>query len=184
MLKDNTRPNWTARMIAAFAVVLAAGGGLWAFNTANGATEPPIVVATSCSGFEAAAQKLFDQGDTAALSGTFAPGDRVQLAIDFNGVGYSWEMTGVLATPKKTDVTGGSSSTFTRSISFSIANTSITSAVARGDVSGSARLELEVDVTTAGAGAITVKKTGSMPSFTAPRVASASCGEPHPLERG
>jgi|SRR5262249_19623768 len=167
MLRDNTEPNWTAR-IALFAMVLALVGGLWLFNKANRDMEPPTAVATSCSGFEADAHKLFDKGDTAALSGTFAPGDHVHLAIDFEGVGYSWELTGVLA--KKPDVTGsGWFTTVTRR------TTSTTSTTSHGDISGFARLEVELDVTTAGDGAIKIKKTSSVPSFTPPRVASASC---------
>jgi hypothetical protein len=185
MLRDNTEPNWTARIIALFAMVLALVGGLWLFNKANRDTEPPTVVATSCSGFEADAHKLFDKGDTAALSGTFARGDHVHLAIDFEGVGYSWELTGVLAKAKKAHVTGsGSSTKVTRSVSFSTSTTSITSTVSRGDISGFARLDVEIDVTTAGDGAITIKKASSVPSFTPPRVASASCNASktaHPL---
>lgn len=155
-------------------MVLALVGGLWLFNKANRDAEPLTVVATSCSGFEADAQKLFDKGETAALSGTFAPGDQVQLAIDFNGVGYSWELTGVLAKAKKAEVTGAGSST-TGSFSFSTSTKSITSTVSRGDISGFATLDVEIDVTTAGDGAITIKKTSSVPSFKPPRVTSASC---------
>jgi hypothetical protein len=187
MLQDNTKPNWTAWITASSAAVVALVGGLWWLNTANGATKPPVVVATSCSGFQADARRLFDNGDTVALSGAFAPGDRVQLEIDFNG-GYSWELTGVLADANKADVTGsGTSSTLVRSFSISLSNASYTSAVARGDVNGSYRLEAEVDVKTAGEGAITIKKTRSKPSSAPPKFASASCGppqEPHPSERG
>jgi hypothetical protein len=63
------------------------------FNTANGETETPTVIATSCSGFEADAHKLFDKRGNAALSGTFAAGDHVHLAIDLRDAGYSWENT-------------------------------------------------------------------------------------------
>src|ERR1700704_5079839 len=79
MLRD-TEPDRKVRIIALFAMVLALVGGLSLFNKAHGDTEPPTVVtepptfvATSCSGFEADAHKLFDKGDIAALSGTFAP---------------------------------------------------------------------------------------------------------------
>jgi hypothetical protein len=151
-------------------------GGLWLFNKANRDMESPTAVATSCSGFEADAQKLFDKGDTAALSGTFAPGDHVHLAIDLNGLGYSWELTGVLG--KKPDVTGSGwfESGTERTISTTTSRTSTmfnTSTVSRGDITGFARLEVEIDVTTAGDGAITISKTSSMPSFA--RVAIASC---------
>src|SRR5205085_4461018 len=132
------------------AMVLPLAGGLWFFKTANGATKPPIVIATSCIGFEADAHKLFDKGDTVALSGTFAPGDHVELTVDFKG-NYSWELTGVLANTKKAEVTGsGSSSTTTRSISISLFSASYESAVARGDLSGSYRLDAKVDVARAG----------------------------------
>lgn len=201
MLTDNTALNWTAR-IALLAIVPAVAGGLWLFNQASAGTERPTAVATSCSGFEADAQKLFDQGNIAALSGTFAPGDRVQLAIDFEGAGHSWELTGVLAAAKKADVTGtGSFTTVTTSTRFTLSSmsaryrsstrsvtapTSTTMSLSeaqsssdptstRGEISGRARLDLEIDVTTAGDGAIRINKTGSVPSLTAPRVASASC---------
>jgi hypothetical protein len=168
-------------------MVLALVGGLWWFNEASGDTQPPTIVATSCSGFAAGAQKLVDTGDATVLSGTFAPGDTVQFALDFNGVGYSWELTGVLAKAKRADVTGGSSSKVTKSFSYSRSITTRTSTVTRGEISGSARLDVEVDVATAGEGAITIRKTSSEPALRAPRVASASCEpwkEPHPLERG
>src|SRR5262249_30046526 len=136
MLRDNTKPNRAARtaavqfvtvIFALVAVVLAVVGGLWLllFDKANADTEPPIVIASGCSRFEADAHKLFDNGETAALSSTFAPGDHVHLAIDFEGVGYSWELTGALA--KKPAVTGsGWFTTFT------------TSTVSHGKISGTA----------------------------------------------
>src|SRR6266566_4744248 len=95
---------WKVRIFAVWAIVLALAGGLSLFNKANGGTEPAPAVTANCSEFEANARKLFDQGDTATLRGTFAPGDHVHLAIDFNGVDYSWESTGVLAIMPK--VTG------------------------------------------------------------------------------
>jgi hypothetical protein len=175
MLSDTTKPSRRARIIAPFAMVLAFVGGLWWFNTANGATEAPTVVATSCSGFKADAQKLFDKGDTAVLSGTFAPGDRVRLAVDFKGIGHAWELTGVLANAKKTDVTGRASfETYTRAVADSPSSPSII-AEARGDISGFGRLDLEIDVAKAGEGAITIKKTSSVPSLILPRVARARC---------
>jgi hypothetical protein len=155
-------------------MVLALVGGLWWFN--NSDREPPTVVATSCSGFETDAHQLFDKGDTVALSGTFAPGDHVHLAIDFNGVGYSWELTGVLATTN-VDVTGPgpfTSNKFTTTYTKPT-STKPTSTTAHGDISGFATLEVELDVPTAGDGAITINKTSSVPSITSPRVASASC---------
>jgi hypothetical protein len=174
MLTDGMKPNWTAWITASSAMVLALVGGLWWLNQAKGATAPPTIVATSCSKFAADAQKLFDKGESVALSGTFAPGDRVQLAIDFNG-SYSWELTGVLSKVEKADVNGGSSSTVTRYFSVSLFNLSYAAATARGDVSGSNRLEAEVEVAKAGDGAIVIRKTSSEPSSTPPKFASASC---------
>jgi hypothetical protein len=162
-------------------VVLAVVGGLW-LDKANRDTEP-TVVATSCRGFAADARKLFDKGDTVALIGAFAPGDRVSLAIDFEGVGYAWELTGVLAHPRKAEVTGADSSTkLNRSISFF---TSTRSSSSSGHVTGFARLDVEADVATAGDGAILIVKTGSVPSFRSPSIASASCdASKKPTTRG
>src|SRR5262249_54142659 len=157
MLEDNTMPNWKAR-IALFAMVPVVVGGLWLFNMANRDTKPSTVVAISCSGFEAEAHQLFDKGDIAVLHGTFAPGDHVHLAIDFNGVGYSWELTGVLTT--KPDVLGfgwSKTSTFTKSTQSKTA-TKPTFTTSHGKISGFARLEVDVDVTTGGDGAITINK--------------------------
>ena len=96
MSTNNSESSWKARSIALFAMVLAVVGGLSLINKPNLDTEPVIAVAANCSEFAANAHKLFDQGDTATLRGTFAPGDHVHLAIDFKGAGYSWDATGVL----------------------------------------------------------------------------------------
>jgi hypothetical protein len=177
MLNDNKGPNWTAR-IALLAVIPVLAGGLWLFSRANRDT-PSTASVTSCSGFAVDAGKLFDNGDVAALSGTFAPGDRVRLAIDSVSEGYSWELTGVLGKVKKVDITGparfrnGTKSTTHVSL---ITSRSTTSNTAYGDIiSGAGRLNLEIDVTTAGGGAIAFKRAGSAPSSSLPRVASASC---------
>jgi hypothetical protein len=185
MSTDNTKPNWTARTSGLLAVVLAVVGGLWLLDKANRDTEP-TVVATSCRGFAADARKLFDKGDTVALIGAFAPGDRVSLAIDFEGVGYAWELTGVLAHPRKAEVTGADSSAkHTRVVSFFTSTRSSSSTVTSGHVTGFARLDVEADVATAGDGAILIVKTGSVPSFRSPRVASASCdASKKPTTRG
>ena len=95
--------NWTGRIAASLAIVVALSGGLWLSDKASGGTEPATAIATSCTGFKADAGKLFDNGDSTALKGTFAPGDHVHLMIDFKGAGYSWELTGALG--KKPDVT-------------------------------------------------------------------------------
>jgi hypothetical protein len=169
MLTNNTEPAWKVGTIALFAMVLAVAGGLSLFNKANDNTEPPTVIATSCSEFAADAHRLFDQGDTAALSGTFAPGDHVHLAIDSNGVGYSWKLTGALG--KKPDVTSSGSYSWSRTTTTSTS----TSTVSRGKISGFARLEVEIDVAKAGEGAITINKASSMPLPTSPKVVIATC---------
>ncbi len=105
---NNTQPDWTPRIIATFAMVVVLAGGLSFFNGANRVTQP--AVASSCGGFTADALRLFNNGDTAVLNGTFAPGDHVHLAIDFRGIGYSWKLTGALGAAE-TDVTGSGSFT-------------------------------------------------------------------------
>jgi hypothetical protein len=187
-----------------YAVVLALVAGLWLFHKASRDTESPTAVATSpavvttsCRGFAADAFKLFDKGDTATLSGTFAPGDRVHLEIDFRGVGYAWELTGVLAKAEAVHANGslwyakvatyslesasGSSATTMRvanpAVREEIWNTepNATGKVVHGNFSGFARLEVDIDVTTAGEGLITVDKASSVQLFTPPTVVSASC---------
>jgi hypothetical protein len=183
MASGITKSNRSARFIALFAVILAAAGALWLFNKPGAAAESFTVAATNCSRFEADARKLFDKGDTAALSGTFAPGDHVHLTIYFTGVRYSWELTGVLAIANKAQVTGaGDFTSVTRSRSMDAPTTiSITAtsslrsfglsvvhdvpaatfrytsdlkAASHGEINGYARLEMDIDVTTAGDGAI------------------------------
>jgi hypothetical protein len=177
MSTNNSEPNWKARSIALFAMVLAVVGGLSLFNKPNLDTEPATAVAANCSEFVANAHKLFDQGDTATLRGTFAPGDHVHLAIDFKGAGYSWDATGVLGKePKLTrsgwfgwyDYTMNTKTTLTPS-------RTLISAESHGKITAFARLEVELDVATAGDGTLTIKKTGSAPALISPKVAIASC---------
>ena len=180
MLTNNTASAWKARTIALFAAVLVFVAGLSLVSKANGDTEAATAAAPNCSEFVADAHKLFEQGDIATLSGTFAPGDHVHMAIDFNGVGYSWELTGVLG--KMPDVTGSSrfswlnwyTYTAKRTTTFTSTHTPVSS-VSRGKISGFARLEVELDVTTAGDGAITINKASSVPLLRSPRVVIASC---------
>ena len=106
---NNTQPDWTPRIIATFAMVLSLREG-YRFSMEQTASRSLPSLWTSCGGFTADALRLFDNGDTAVLSGTFAPGDHVHLAIDFRGVGYSWKLTGALGAAK-TDVTGSGSFT-------------------------------------------------------------------------
>lgn len=173
MLTNNTAPAWKARIIALSAMVLALVGGLSLFGTADRDAEPPTVIATSCSEFAADAHKLFDQGDIATLRGTFAPGDHVHLVIDFNGVDYSWESTGVLG--KMPNVAGSwYKYTAHTKATFTPEHTLISS-MSDGKISGFARLEVELDVATAGDGALTVNKTDSTPLLGSPKVVIASC---------
>ncbi len=164
------------------AVVLALGVSVWVLGSANRAAS--AAVASGCTTFAADAAKLFEQGESAALRGTFAPGDHVHLAIDFNGSGYAWETTGAIGQAPKVrgdrrlitytdetthiDIPGVVAAIFTKP-------TSTTFITSHGDISGAARLEVEVDVAKAGEGAITIRKTGGVPSMTPPRVAIASC---------
>jgi hypothetical protein len=164
----------TTARIALLALVPVLVGGLWSFAKASRAPH-----ATGCRGFEAEAHKMFDKGDTAALSASFAPGDRVQLAIDFAGPGYRWEFTGVLGKVKKADVTGPVHVIYHNGIIFKKHISlfgSTTSHTAYGDIAlGYGRLNVEIDVTAAGAGAIAISKTGGESSSAPPKFASASC---------
>jgi hypothetical protein len=180
MLKDDTKSNWTGRIGAALAVVVALSGGLWLSENASGGTEPATAIATSCTRFEADADKLFDNGDRTALSGTFARGDHVHLIIDFKGAGYSWELTGALGKTPDVTSTGPFSKyvtyTYSKPADDDSASTPSTSAkliMSRGTISGFARLDLELDVANAGEGAITINRAGSVPSIA--KVALATC---------
>jgi hypothetical protein len=174
MSSDKTKPNWTAR-IALLALVPVLVGGLWSFAKAS---RGPHAAATGCRGFAAEAHKLLDSRDTAALSGKFAPGDRVHLAIDFAGPGHRWEFTGVLGKIKTADMTGpviytqGTTSEWHVGI---FGSTTPSHAADIDIVSGFGRLNLEIDVTAAGDGTITISKTGSASSATPPKLAGASC---------
>jgi hypothetical protein len=169
-LSDAKRLDWAARSVALLAVLLVLAGGLLLLNAPN--RDRRTVIATSCTDFAADAHKLFDKGEAAVLSASFAPGDHVHLAIGFSGVGYVWELTGVLATAKK-DVTGsGSFTTVTKSRSSSAAGTST---ISHGDISGFATLEVETDTIAAGDGGIVITNTNRLPPFARPKVLSASC---------
>jgi hypothetical protein len=207
MAKDNMHPDWTPRIIATCAIVFAIGGGVAIVDKPSRDTNPAAAVTTNCRGFAGNARELNRGDDTATLRGTFAPGDHVHLAVDFKGVGYSWNLSGVLGVAK-TDVTGSgvfqtnATSTetntesdppiHTTSVSFEagagtsgmIVSTrpeahkyarSTTSGDVHGDISGLARLEVDVEVTAPGEGAITINETGSLPVALPPRVAAATC---------
>ena len=196
--------NRMTRLLGLSAAIIAVAGGLWQFSRPSRAAESSAAVATSCGGFAADAQRLFSKSDAAAMSGTFAPGDHVRLVISFTGVGYSWELTGVLAMANKARVTGaGDFTSVTRSVSTdaptsiyttsrSIARsfglsvvhdvpaarfeyTSERKAASRGEISGFARLEMDIDVTAAGDGTIKIDKADSVPLPLPPRIVSASC---------
>jgi hypothetical protein len=186
MVKDDAVSDWTARIAASFAfAVLALFGGVWWFSQANYDTTPATVVATSCSQFGTDALKLFDKGNNATLRGTFAPGDHVHLAIDLNGVGYSWELDGVLVKTKKVNVTGsGVFAEYTRATSTKVttSTTSGTTTSAHGSVNGYARLNVDIDVIAAGDGAITFNK--ALLALTPPKVVGASCeASPRPTAK-
>jgi hypothetical protein len=167
----STKPDRTDRTIALVAAALAVAGGLWWFASREG---EPTAIATSCSGFAADARGLFDTGGDATLSGTFAPGDKVHLAIDVQGFGYSWELTGALA---KEPVVNGSAvgwATWKIHSETTTSPSGVTeTAASHGRGSGAARWELDVDVSTAEAGAITIRKAPF--SLTSPKVVEASC---------
>jgi len=103
MSNDTTRQVQPWKISAAVSIVLAIAVGASLFE-ASRATDA-IVITTSCSGFSADAHKLLAFGDSRTLSGTFAPGDHVHLAVDFKGRGYAWKLNGVLGTASA-DVTG------------------------------------------------------------------------------
>ena len=98
MTNDTTQPDWTPRIIATFAIVLALmGGACFRWRSPHG---PAVSVTTTCGGFAADALRSFNNGDNVTLSAPFAPGDHVHLAIDFTGAGYSWKTTGCWGPPK------------------------------------------------------------------------------------
>ena len=172
-MSDIKRRDWAARTIALVAMIVVLAGGLLLFDAPN--RERRTVIATSCLQFETGARKLFDKGDTAILNASFAAGDHVHLAIDFKGVGYVWELTGVLAAAKK-DVTGsGSFTTVTKSKSTSNAVASSTSTTSHGEINGFATLDVESEITAAGDGGIMITNTNRLPPFALPVVASAGC---------
>jgi len=162
---DNATSNWTGRIVASFAMIAAVAAGLWLFTREAPAREKYAVIATSCSKFEVDARTLFDKGDIAILRGKFAPGDHVHLALDLKGVGYVWDVMGVLA--KKPEMTGYGAH-------VAITGSNATSTVAHGKVSGFARLEWDIDVDKPGDGVIMISRIDSVPLMPA-SVASASC---------
>lgn len=191
MLTKSAKPAWKVRNIALLAMVLALVGGFSLSSKANLDTEPATAASGSCSEFEAKARKLFDQGvDTATLSGTFAPGDHVHLMIDFNGVAYSWELSGVLG--KMPNLSGSRWFSWLVGYKYTARNKAtyspdhqLISSVSTGKISGFASLEVKLDVATAGDGAITIKKTGG-PSLS-PKLVIASCKaskQAPPIARG
>jgi hypothetical protein len=104
MTNDTSPPDRTPRIIATFWIVVALVGGASAVAHST-RTAPAVSVTTTCSQFAADAEKSFKNGANVTLTGPFAVGDHVHLAIDFKGIGYSWQATGVLGAAK-TDVTG------------------------------------------------------------------------------
>ena len=179
-MKDDTKSNWTGVTAASLVIVAAFSGWLWLSDKASGGTEPATVIATSCTTFKDDAGKLFDNGDHIALKGTFARGDHVHLIIDFRGAGYSWEVSGALGKTPEVTSTGPFSKyltyTYSKPADDNSASTSSKPArliMSRGTISGFARLDVELDVVSAGEGTITINRTSSVPSIA--RVALATC---------
>jgi hypothetical protein len=204
MTNDTTQPDWTPRIIAAFAVILALVG-VASFVGGAVRTGPAVSVTTTCAQFAADAEKSFNGAGNVTLSGPFTPGDHVHLAIDFKGVGYSWQATGVLGAAK-TDVTGSgwfeTDTTFTTTesgppksrihTSFGAAarasgtsisgeaptpryDKSTTVGQTHGDIDGITRLNVDVEVATPGDGAITISQRGSLLLAVSQKVAIANC---------
>jgi hypothetical protein len=190
-------PRRTARIIvccasgfaiAAALALLATGSET---KTPTATTEPATVIATSCRGFATDARQLFDKNRNAILKGNFAPGDHVHLAIDLDGPGYSWAMTGVSGEGAK--VTPDFWSSILLRTTNWRSDTTITSTQATpttressstdqdGEINGYARWEVEFDVAPAHDGTLTITPTGS--AHTPPRIAVASC-TPAPLTTG
>jgi len=204
MTNDTTQPDWTPRIVATLATVLAlVGGALLVVGAVR--TAPAVSATTTCAGFAADAFKSFNNGANVTLSAPFAPGDHVHLALDIKGAGYSWKTTGVLGAAK-TDVTGSgwfeTDTTFVGKLARSdsaehAADTtpdpaasdpsnstgpstakykeSTTSGVARGSRDGITRLDIDAEVATAGDGAITISQRGSLLLAVSQSVAVASC---------
>ena len=186
-------PRRTARIIVWCASGLVIGGlaiaGGLLLATGNEAkmpvamTAPATVIATSCRGFATDARQLFDKNHNATLKGNFAPGDHVHLAIDLDGPGNSWAMTGISGEGAK--VTPDFWSSILLRTTNWRSDTTITSTLATpstreststdqdGEIDGYARWEVEFDVTPAHDGTLTITPTGS--GRTPPRVAVASC---------
>jgi len=205
MTNDTTQPDWTPRIVATLATVLAlVGGALLVVGAVR--TAPAVSATTTCAGFAADAFKSFNNGANVTLSAPFAPGDHVHLALDIKGAGYSWKTTGVLGTAK-TGVTGagwfeseitfvgklaqsdtpehaadttpdsGAASDTSTSADPSTAKykESTTSGVARGSRDGITRLDIDAEVATAVDGAITISQRCSLLLAVSQSVAVASC---------
>lgn len=194
-------PTRTTRNIAVFATVFALAGGLWWFTKAKAAAQPADVVTTSCRGFADDAHQLLSKG---GIGGTFAAGDRVHLVIYFTGTDYRWESTGVFAASNTAQVNGAGTfrsvmwSTSTDpatginkqirtkkwSYGFNVEHavpkakfdhTDHRLAQSHGAISGFAKLEMDVEVATAGEGTIKINTTNSVPLPTSPIIATARC---------
>lgn len=185
MSRDSTAPNRKVRIVVGLAIVLGVAGALAFFAAEDSDTgdtpvvgEARAVVATGCTEFEADARKLFDKNGATILSGNFAPGDHVHLAIDLKGAGLSWEAAGALGSSPRfipsfwyslfrtTKWTSSTTTTYSR-------ENTLLSAVSRGKVNGFARWDLDIDIATAGHGALTISQTGN--ASAPPKVAIANC---------
>lgn len=172
--------EWAAR-IALFGIMPAVVGGFLLVNTVNGNAER-AAAAASCSGFSDNARKLFESRNTGTLSGTFMPGDRIHLAIDFSNAA-AWTSTGVLGVVSDVRVRSAVPVIYTKETTTSGSFGGLINwlrpkpvvHVTSGKLDRAAQLELEIDVTTAGAGEITLEQTGGEPSAARPNVTSARC---------
>jgi hypothetical protein len=190
-------PRRTAGIIVCGASVLAIAAGLAMLasgretTTRAAITEPATIIATSCRGFATDARQLFDKNHNAILKGNFAPGDHVHLAIDLDGPGYSWAMTGVSGEGAQVTpdfwssillrTTNWRSDTTTTSTPATPTTRESSSTDQNGEIDGYARWEVEFDVTPAHDGTLTITPTGGV--NTPPHVAVASC-TPAPLTTG
>lgn len=175
-----SKAEWAAR-IALFGTMPALAGAVLLFNTVMSNAER-AAAAASCSGFATNAQKLFENGGTGTLSGTFAPGHHIHLAIDFTNAA-SWKSTGVFGVVTDLHVRSAVPVIYTKETTTSGAFGGLINwlrpkpvvHVTSGKLDRAAQLELGIDVTKAGAGEITVEQIGSEPSAARPTVRSARC---------
>lgn len=174
-----SKAEWAAR-IALFGTLTVVAGAVLLFNTVTSNAER-AAAAASCSGFADNAQRLFENGNAGTLSGTFMPGDHIHMAIEFK-TAASWTSTGVFGVVTDLHVRSAVPVIYTKETTSSWSFGGLINwlrpkpvlHVTSGKLDRPARLELEIDVTKAGAGEITLEQTGSE-SSERPTVRSARC---------